>query len=143
MPSDSNLSFEKIAEGMTVERDYTLTSAVYEAFLTAFDDRSPVHVDDDYARASGFRERVMHGAILNGFLSNFIGMHFPGRQALWLSVDLRYLAPTYLGDVLNLRAVVAQKVESQRVLVLNIIIRNQTQGVISARGRVQVALRDD
>lgn len=143
MPLDSNLSFENIAEGMTAERDYTLTSAVYEAFLSAFDDRSPVHVDDNYARASGFRERVMHGAILNGFLSNFIGMHFPGRQALWLSVDLRFLAPTYLGDELNVRAVVAQRVESQRVLVLNIIIRNQTQGVITARGRIQVALRDD
>jgi 3-hydroxybutyryl-CoA dehydratase len=143
MPSDSNYSFAEIVEGMALDRDYTLTSSVYEAFLAAFDDRSPVHVDDDYARASGFRERVMHGAILNGFLSNFIGMHFPGRQALWLSVDLRYLAPTYLGDDLNVQAVVAQKVESQRVLVLNIIIRNQTQGVVTARGRVQVALRDD
>ena len=143
MPSDSNYSFADIVEGMTVDRDYTLTKTVYEAFLLAFDDRSPVHVDDGYAQASGFRERVMHGAILNGFLSNFIGMHFPGRQSLWLSVDLRYLRPTYLGDALNLQAVVAQKVESQRVLVLNIVIRNHTQVVVTARGKVQVALRDD
>jgi acyl dehydratase len=143
MPSYSDLSFAEITEGMTVDRDYSLTKPVYDSFLAAFDDRSPVHVDDNYAKASGFRERVMHGAILNGFLSNFIGMHFPGRGALWLSVDLRYLAPTYLGDDLNVQAVVGQKVESQNVLVLNIIIRNQTQGIVTARGRVQVALRDE
>jgi 3-hydroxybutyryl-CoA dehydratase len=143
MPSPSNYSFAEIVEGMTVERDYTLTRSVYEAFLAAFDDRSSVHVDDDYAKASGFRERVMHGAILNGFLSNFVGMHFPGRRALWLSVDLRYLAPTYLDDQVKIEAVVAQKVESQQVLVLNIVVRNVTQGILTARGRLQVTLRDD
>ena len=143
MPSHSNFSFAEIVEGMTVENDYSLTSSVYDAFLAAFDDRSPVHVDDNYAQASGFRERVMHGAILNGFLSHFIGMHFPGRRALWLSVDLRYLAPSYLGDELQVQAIVEQKVESQRVIVLKIIIRNKTQGAVAARGRTQVALRDD
>jgi 3-hydroxybutyryl-CoA dehydratase len=143
MPSPSNYSFAEIVEGMRVDRDYTLSRSVYEAFLAAFDDRSPVHVNDDYARASGFRERVMHGAILNGFLSNFVGMHFPGQRALWLSVDLRYLAPTYLDDQLKIEAVVAQKVESQQVLVLNIVVRNVTQGNLTARGRLQVALRDD
>lgn len=143
MPSLYNYSFAEIEEGLVVEREYQLDASVYDAFLNAFADHSPLHVDDAYARASGFQGRVMHGAILNGFLSHFIGMHFPGRRALWLSVDLRYLKPSYLNDRLRLLARVIQKVESQRILVINITFHNQTQNLTAARGRIQVAVRDE
>src|SRR5262245_32705646 len=112
--------FDDFAEGFTIQQSYELSQHVYEAFLSAFDDRSPIHVDPDYARAAGFEGRVMHGAILNGFLSNFVGMVFPGQRALLLSADIRYLAPSYLGDRIDLIATVAQKVSSQRVAVLNV-----------------------
>lgn len=143
MHSPNDYAFAEIDEGTIVSHDYSIKPSVYKAFLEAFNDFSPIHVEDDYARARGFQQRVMHGAILNGFLSHFIGMHFPGRRALWLSTDLRYLKPSYLGDQLRLDATVAQKVESQSVIVLNIVFHNETQGIIVARGRVQVAVRNE
>ncbi len=143
MPSFNDYAFVDICEGMTVSNDYRIDRTVYEPFLAAFADRSSIHVDDDYAQALGFQGRVMHGAILNGFLSHFIGMHFPGRRALLLSSDIRYSKPSYFGDAIQLQSTVSQKVESQRVLVLDVIFRNQTQGIVVARGRVQVAVRDE
>ena len=131
--------FDDFSEGWSVQHSYDLSPAVYEAFLSAFDDRSPIHVDADYARAAGFSDCVMHGAILNGFLSHFVGMVFPGRRALLLSADIRYLAPSYLGDKINLIATVAQKVSSQRVAVLN--VRFDKGAALLATGRVQVKFR--
>lgn len=142
MQSPSDYTFSEITEGTSVSEDYCITSVVYENFLKTFGDLSPIHIDDRYARECGFRERVMHGAILNGFLSHFIGMRFPGRRALWLSQDLRFLKPCYLCDQIQLQVTVTQKVEANRVLVLGIVFHNQTQHTIAARGRVQVALRD-
>jgi 3-hydroxybutyryl-CoA dehydratase len=127
---------------MTCERDYAITPIVYESFLRAFDDRSPIHVDSEYARLSGFADPVMHGAILNGFLSHFVGMIFPGANSLLLSVDLRYLQPSYLGDTLRLEAKVMQRLDAQQVVVLNCTFFNKTRGVNAAAGRLQVKVRE-
>src|SRR5436190_1875392 len=92
------ISYHELSEGMTHQRQYSITPDVYENFLRAFNDRSPIHIDADVARSRGFADRVMHGSILNGFVSHFVGMVFPGANSLLLSVDLRYSQPCYLGD---------------------------------------------
>jgi acyl dehydratase len=138
----ADLSLADLPVGAQFEREYAIEPRLYEGFLALFGDLSPVHVDDAYARASGFEGRVMHGAILNGFLSHFIGMVCPGQRALLLSADIRYAKPSYLGDRIAIRASISQVVESQRVVVLNIEFFNATKTQKVARGRVQVAIRD-
>ena len=78
-------SFESLQEGMSATHNYTISEEVYQGFLEIFDDRNPLHTDPDYARAKGFKDRIMFGGTLNGFLSHFIGMCFPGKKALLLS----------------------------------------------------------
>jgi 3-hydroxybutyryl-CoA dehydratase len=137
----AELTFDDVYEGDTFEQTYVIDSAVYEHFLAAFSDYSPVHVDQNYARAQGFTGRVMHGTILNGFVSHFVGMRVPGRRALLLSVDLQYTTPCYLGDQLTLRACLAQKVDALQAIVLHLQFHNDTQGITAARGRAQVQVR--
>jgi acyl-CoA thioesterase FadM len=70
-------------------------------------------------------------------------MHFPGRRALLLSADLRYGRPCHIGDDLTLHAKVAQKVDTQRVVVLTLRIENRTRGTRAATGRVQVRVAEE
>jgi acyl dehydratase len=142
MGSAQFISYRDLAEGMVCERNYVLTPTVYKNFLCTFDDRSPIHVDADYARARGFADTVMHGAILNGFASHFVGMVFPGANSLLLSVELRFSRPSYLGDILLLHAKVTQKLDTQQVIVLHIAFLNQTRGLTAATGRAQVEVRE-
>lgn len=137
-----DISYDAVAEGSEIARQYTLTRAVYEHFLAAFDDRSPLHVDRAYALERGFDDIVAHGAILNGFVSHFVGMHFPGRRALLLSADLRYSNPSFIGDEIALTAKVTQKVDAQRVIVLMVRLVNVTRGTVAATGRVQVGIAE-
>ena len=136
--SAADITYAEIEEGSEHAHDYTISEAVYRSFLQGFEDRSPIHVDDDYARARGFPQKVMHGAILNGFVSHFVGMRFPGRRALLMSVDLRYARPSYLEDRIRVRATVTQKVDSQSVIVLKLELENLTRGEVVARGIAQV-----
>jgi 3-hydroxybutyryl-CoA dehydratase len=142
MESTQFISYRDLAEGMVCERNYVVTPTVYENFLCTFDDRSPIHVDADYARACGFAAMVMHGAILNGFASHFVGMVFPGANSLLLSMELRFKQPSYLGDTLLLHAKVAQKLDAQQVVVLHITFLNQMRGLTTATGRVQVKVTE-
>ena len=143
MPPPNNYRYPDISVGMKISHDYAITPTVYENFLAAFQDHSPVHVDETYARQSGFDGQVMHGAILNGFLSHFVGMIFPGKPSLLLAVDLRFSQPSFLGDALQLEATVSQKLDSQNVIVLDFTFKNRTRHTVAARGRAQIKLRNE
>ena len=136
-------SFHDIEEGAEYSHSYTIDETVYEALLSIFRDQSPIHVDDTYARAAGFVSCVMHGAIFNGFLSHFVGMYFPGRRSLILSVNLNYHIPSYLGDKVRLTARVRQKVETARVVVLDVKFVSKLSKRVVVSGKVQVSLRDE
>ncbi|MBF0435687.1 MAG: hypothetical protein HQL77_09980 [Magnetococcales bacterium] len=136
--SANTLTFADMIPGLHQEREYTISKAVHQAFLEVSQDRSPIHVDKVAAMERGFAGRVMHGAILNAFLSHFIGMVFPGRNALLLSVELRYANPSYLDDTLLLSARVMHRSDSHSVVELKIIFENRTRGVRAASGKALV-----
>lgn len=133
--------YQDIPVGMKEAHNYVISTEVYEGFLATFHDHSPIHVDETYALESGFSGKVMHGTLLNGFLSHFVGMVFPGRLSLLLATDLRFVQPSYLGDVIRLEAVVSQKLDVRQVVVLDATFTNLTRDCLAARARVQVMLR--
>jgi acyl dehydratase len=139
----AHFTFEEIEENLEVSHRYVIDDRVYQSLVSGFEDQSPIHIDEEYARSAGFPGRVMHGAILQGFLSHFVGMRFPGRRSLILSVNINYLRPSYLGDEIELTARVRQKVETGRVIVLEVKFLNRTSQTIVASGRVQVAIRNE
>ena len=135
-------TFEAIQEGQVVDHTYLISAETYGGFINTFGDRSPLHVDTDSAKALGFQDIVMHGTILNGFLSHFIGMLFPGRTAMLLSVELRYLQPCFMGDEVQMVATVKQKQHTHRVLIIQVhFIRIQDQTLV-ASGRVMTKVYD-
>jgi acyl dehydratase len=135
--------YEEIALETSESWEYIISPEVYDHFLRAFDDRSPIHVDGKYAESCGYPGPVMHGSILNGFLSHFVGMYFPGRFSLLLSADIRFAQPSYLGDTIRLEARVSQKLDVSRVVILDVNFQNITRDYLAARGRIQVMLRKE
>ena len=132
--------FEDLPVGERFLQRYTISEDVYQRFRDLFGDTSPLHVDDRVAVSCGFSRKLMHGAILNGFISNFVGMNFPGRRTLELGVEIKFVKPTYAGDVLELEATVKQRLESRRVVVLHFVFRRHD--AVVARGVVRVMLCD-
>lgn len=130
-------TFEDLAEGVEFERQYVITHELYEKFLDLFGDASPLHVSDDVAISCGFDAKLMHGAILNGFISNFVGMNFPGKRTLELGVQINFVKPMYAGDALTLRASVKQRMEFSQVVTLQFrFIRGSVtvaKGIISTK----------
>ena len=141
-PEPRTFAYRDIADGQREILDYPITPEVYDRFLDAFQDYSPIHVDEAFAQSKGFAGRVMHGSILNGFVSHFVGMWFPGRFSLLLSVDLRFSQPSYLGDVILLESVVSQKMDSRDIVILDVTLTNLTRNLLAARGRVQVMVKE-
>lgn len=143
MHSATDYRFDEIKENSEFSHLYKIDETAYDALLSVFQDKSPIHIDEEYAKSVGFSGCVMHGAILQGFLSNFVGMHFPGKRSLILSVNINYHRPSYLGDEVRLTARVRQKVETGQVIVMNVKFENITSGVLVASGKLQIAIRNE
>lgn len=117
---------------------FVVSSEVYEGFISTFADRHPLHTDESYAVTRGFRSKVMHGNILNGFLSYFIGECLPDREVMILSQEIKYQRPVYLGDRLTLEAVVADVHDSVNMTEYSCKFRNDADGKMVASGKINV-----
>lgn len=141
----AELTLEDLHENDVYTSEHSVTAELVDAFAALFGDYSPLHVDDDFARARGFAGRVAHGTILNGFVSRMVGMVVPGRRALLMSVDLRYVQPIYLGDRVRLTATISQVHKEQRTIALAVQfdrVGAETAATV-ARGRVMVRVTAD
>jgi len=138
----SETRWDDINVGKTEAENYELTEAVYDHFLGLSGDINPLHVSDEEAVQRGFSKKVMHGGILHGFISHFVGMRLPGKRSLLLKTDLRYLHPCHLQDKLRLEAVVSQKTDAAKVLVLDLRIFREPEHIMVAAGQSLVRLQE-
>ena len=117
---------------------FQVSAKVQDGFIATFNDRHPLHTDDQYAAERGFRARVMHGNILNGFLSYFIGECLPIREVMILSQEIKYNRPVYLDDILILHAKIVDIHDSVGVIVFGLKFRNETDGKVVATASMNI-----
>ena len=117
--------------------DFEVSREVYEGFINIFKDRNELHTDEDFAQAKGFKSIVMHGNILNGFLSYFVGECLPFRNVIIHSQEIKFSNPVFLEDNLKLEAKISDIYESVGVFEVSFKFKNES-GSSVARGKVQV-----
>lgn len=126
--------------GQKFTQKYVLNEATYRGFINTFNDLHALHTIEEYAKARGFNGRVMHGNILNGFLSNFVGMHLPLPEVIILSEEIRYKTPVYLNDNLTLEVVIAEIHESVNVVELACKFIEESNNKIVALAKLNVGV---
>ena len=119
--------------------DFEVSREVYEGFINIFKDRNELHTDEEFAQAKGFKSIVMHGNILNGFLSYFVGECLPFRNVIIHSQEIKFSNPVFLEDNLKLEAKISDIYESVAVFELSFRFKNES-GSSVARGKVQVGV---
>lgn len=117
---------------------FVITQDVYDLFKKAFKDFNALHTDDAYARSKGFKEKVMYGNILNGFLSCFVGELLPLKNTIIHSSRITYKKPCYLNDEVNLEANLVDVYESVGAYLFK--FKFLVQGEVRALGEIQVGL---
>lgn len=128
-----------LPKGTKFTHAFVLSEAVYSGFIQTFNDRNPYHVSDDAARAKGFAGKIMHGNILNCFLSYFIGECLPVKSVVIQSQEIKFHKPVYLNDTVTLHAEVADFHESVRTVEISFHFVNQNN-VKVARGKIFIGL---
>jgi 3-hydroxybutyryl-CoA dehydratase len=127
------------AVGDKYQETFSVSEEVYQGFVRLFNDRNPLHTDEAFAQGRGFNGKVMHGNILGGFLSYFIGQSLPDKNVIIHSQEIRYKQAVYLNDVLQLQAVVSDIYESVNAVEFKFEFRNAATQVV-AKGKMQIGI---
>ena len=112
------------------ERD-SFTKTVTESDVTTFagliGDFNPLHVDAEYARKSRFGRRIAHGMFSGGLISAVLSNRLPGPGAIYLSQQIEFLDPVYIGDTITATAEVIGWQPDKRIITLKTDCLNQDQ----------------
>ena len=69
-----------------------------QAFARVVGDDNPIHLDEAYARGSGFGHRIVHGMFLAGLVSRALGCDLPGPGTIYMGQELSFMAPVSVED---------------------------------------------
>ena len=95
------ICIEDIEMGMTRYIRKVITDRDIEQFAEISTDHNPVHLDDEYARDTIFEGRIAHGMLTAGLVSAVIGEQLPGHGTIYMSQNLKFLAPVRPGDLVH------------------------------------------
>jgi acyl dehydratase len=129
----------KIKKGDNFEVEYQVTEKIYNGFIELFDDRNPLHTNEKFAMEKNFSGKVMHGAILTGFLSNFIGERLPVKNVIVLTYAISFTKPVYLGDKLKLTATVTEVFDSVNCIDFKYQFRNSNDNTVG-KGNISIKI---
>lgn len=80
-----------------------------QAFAKLSGDYNPIHVNAEYAKSTIFKQRIAHGMISASLISAVLGMHLPGPGAVYMSQEVKFRKPVFIGDKLTAKGEVVEK----------------------------------
>lgn len=86
--------------GQKARRTLTFTRAEVDAYARITGDYNPLHFDEGYAAQTRFQRLVVHGGLTAGILNALVAQDLPGPGTVFMSQNLKYLAPVYIGDTI-------------------------------------------
>ncbi|MEA4911734.1 MAG: MaoC family dehydratase [Oscillospiraceae bacterium] len=99
-------SIDDLAPGIEECFTVTVTEEMLEHFRDLSGDVNPLHCDGDFAKARGYKGRVVYGMLAASLYSTLAGVYLPGRDCLLHEVDVKFKKPVFVGDTLTVTGVV-------------------------------------
>lgn len=115
--SDINIG---LTEGFCVE----ITKELQDQFLKLSGDYNPLHLDDEFAINKKFNSKVVYGMLIASFLSKLVGVYIPGEKCLLHSIDIKFVKPVYIGDIIKIQGTVVEKNDTFKQLKIKATVKN-------------------
>lgn len=99
-------------------------------FASLTEDVNPIHIDDDFAKGTRFKERIAHGMLTASYISTLLGTILPGKNALYLSQNCKFVAPVRIGDTIKVVGEVINKRDDKKIITVQTNIYNQKDQLV-------------
>lgn len=121
------------------EIKFKVSQNTYEGFVKLYNDNNPLHTNEKFAQDRGFKGKVMHGNILNGYISYFVGECLYTKNVIIHSQEIQFKHPVYLNDELHFTAKITGIYASVNAIEFQFKFKNAELKVV-AQGKIQIGI---
>jgi 3-hydroxybutyryl-CoA dehydratase len=86
---------------MIFSEKFEITNDMVISYSTLIGDKNPIHLDSEYAKQTIFEKPIAHGMLISSFFSKMISETYPGHGSIYLSQNIKFLKPCYIGETIN------------------------------------------
>ncbi len=123
-------TFDQITIGENASITQVITDEMVRGYAELTGDKNPVHIDEEYASKTIFKERIAHGILVTGLISNVLGTQLPGEGAIYMSQQVSFLRPVKIGDEITATITAVEKDEKRRSVRFSTNCTNQHGKVV-------------
>ena len=116
----------RLTIGQKASRSLTLTSNHVKMFAEMTGDYNPLHFDEEFAAKTKFGKLVVQGGLITGILNALVATDIPGPGTVFMSQELKFLAPVYIGDTITGEVEVLGTHDTKPVTQLRVKVTRQT-----------------
>lgn len=97
-----------VVVGQSARRSQVVTRREVALYKQMSGDANPLHTDAAYAARSRFGRLTVQGGVTVGLLHALVSEQLPGPGSVFMSQNLTFRAPAYVGEQLTAHAVVTE-----------------------------------
>lgn len=131
---------DEIQPGLAESFTKTVTEKEIALFGEVSGDKNPVHFDQAFAETTIFKGRVAHGMLSGSFISTVIGTKLPGPGSIFISLNMKFVAPVHIGDVVVTTCTV-REVQAKRRILLDCVCKVGDKDVITGEAVAMPPMR--
>ena len=123
-------TIEQLKVGDAARFSKTVSESDVYLFAGITGDLNPAHVNEDYAKDTFFKTRIVHGMLSASFISTFIGTMLPGPGTIYMRQEISFLAPVKFGDTVTAVVEVAEILAEKKQVRLKTYCINQEKTTV-------------
>ena len=123
-------TIDEISLNESAEFAKTISESDVYLYAGVTGDLNPAHINEEYAKETFFKTRIVHGMLAAGMISAVLGMRLPGPGAVYVRQELNFLAPIRIGDTVTARVEVIEIMTEKKQLRLRTTCSKQDGTVV-------------
>ncbi|MGH4138832.1 MaoC family dehydratase [Clostridium sp.] len=123
--------------GQSEEYIKSFTEEDVKAYASITGDYNYMHMDEEKAKKSFFKGRIVHGQLVGGMISALLGTKLPGAGNIYLEQNFEFLKPVRIGDIIKAKAIIIEIDEKKKVLTLDTFCLNEQEELV-LKGKAKV-----
>ena len=122
--------FYELNVGDKGELTKVITSEDVKKFIEICGDVNPIHVDEEFARKTPLKTKIVHGILTTSLISTVVGTKVPGPGSVWLDQNLKFLKPVRIGDKITAISEIIVKIDDRQQVIVRTTCKNQNNEVV-------------
>jgi len=113
----------KIEIGYKHTYPFTISQEQVKSFAENSGDTNPLHIDEEFAKTTIFKKRIIPGFLAGSVFSKIFGTIFPGIGTIYLKQDMKFLKPMFPGvNYQSICEVISFDEQKKRIVVKTSIV---------------------